>query len=55
MRSLLYIDTRDLTFTNEPDGVHKGVFDLMAITFGDNGVPIDQIGKTFTITLPDSE
>jgi VWFA-related protein len=55
MRSLLYIDTRDLTFTNEPDGAHKGVFDIMAITFGDNGIPIDQIGKTYTIRLPDDE
>jgi VWFA-related protein len=55
MRSLLYIDTRDLTFTNEPDGIHKGVFDIMAITFGDNGIPIDQVGKTYTIRLPDDE
>jgi hypothetical protein len=55
MRSFLQIDGRDLTFTAEPDGLRKAVFDLLAITFGDNGVPIDQIGKTYTIRLGDAE
>ena len=55
MRSFLQIDGRDLTFTREPDGLHQAVFDLLAITFGDNGVPIDQIGKTYTIRLGDAK
>lgn len=55
VRSILYIDPRDLTFTEEPDGKRKCVFDLMAITFGDNGVPIDQVGRTYTILLGDDE
>lgn len=55
MRSLLYIDPRDLTFSDEPDGFHKTVFDLLAITFGDNGVPVGQVGRTFTITIPNKE
>ena len=54
MRSLLHIDTRDLTFTDEPNGLHKCVFDVLAITFGDNGVPVDQNGRTFTLQLPDA-
>jgi VWFA-related protein len=53
MRSILHIDARDLTFTDEPNGWHKVVFDLLSITFGDNGVPVDQSGKTYTISLPD--
>lgn len=53
MRSILHIDARDLTFTDEPNGWHKVVFDLLAITFGDNGVPVDQSGKTYTISMPD--
>jgi len=53
MRSILHIDARDLTFTNEPDGFHKAVFDLLAITFGDNGASVDQpTGRTYTIKLP---
>ena len=53
MRSILHIDARDLTFTDEPNGGHKCVFNVLAITFGDNGVPVDQNGRTFTLTLPD--
>ncbi|HXI25310.1 MAG TPA: VWA domain-containing protein [Pyrinomonadaceae bacterium] len=53
MRSVLYIDARDLTFTDEPNNMHKSVFNVVAITFGDNGVPIDQAGRTYTIELPD--
>jgi VWFA-related protein len=49
MRSLLHIKGRDLTFTDEPDGWHKAVFDVLAITFGDNGMVVDQIGRTQTI------
>jgi VWFA-related protein len=53
MRSILHIDARDLTFTDEPNGWHKVVFDVLAITFGDNGVPVDQNGRTYSLTLPD--
>jgi len=54
MRSVLHIDARDLTFTEEPDKSHKCIFDVAAITFGDNGTIVDQpIGKTFTMRLPD--
>jgi VWFA-related protein len=53
MRSILHIDARDLTFTDEPNGWHKCVFDVLAITFGDNGVPVDQNGRTYTLKLPD--
>ncbi len=53
MRSILHIDARDLTFTDEPNAWHKCVFDVLAITFGDNGVPVDQNGRTYTLKLPD--
>src|SRR2546421_5447708 len=53
MRSVLYVDTRDLTFTEEANHIHKSTFDVLAITFGDNGVPLDQIGRTYVIQLPD--
>src|SRR6266576_69128 len=51
MRSMLHIDARDLTFTTEADGKHKCIFDVLAMTFGDNGVPVDQIGRTYTLQL----
>jgi VWFA-related protein len=54
MRSMLHIDARDLTFTDEANGTHKCVFDVLAMTFGDNGVPVDQSGRTYSLQLPDS-
>lgn len=55
IRSLLHIDANDLTFTKEADGSYKSVIDVAAITFGDNGVPIDQLGKTYQIRVSESE
>ena len=53
MRSVLHVDAHDLTFTEEPNKMHKCVFDVLSMTFGDNGVPIDQSGRTYTIQLPE--
>src|ERR1041384_1917281 len=53
MRSVLYVDTRDLTFTEEADHTHKSTFDVLSITFGANGVALDQIGRTYVMQLPD--
>jgi VWFA-related protein len=51
IRSFLHIKAQDLKFSDEPDGVKKAVFDVLAIGFGDNGAAIDQINKTYTITV----
>lgn len=51
VRSLLYVNAKDLKFTDEPDGKKKAVFDVLAISFGENGAAIDQIGKTYTINV----
>jgi VWFA-related protein len=53
VRSLLHINAQDLKFTDEPDGNKKAVFEILAITFGDNGAPIDQIAKSYTLTVRD--
>jgi VWFA-related protein len=55
MRSLLHIDANDLTFTKEADGLYKTMIDVVAITFGDNGVPIEQLGKTYQMRISESE
>jgi VWFA-related protein len=49
MRSMLHVKGRDLTFVAEPDGWYKAVFDILAITFGDNGMVVDQLGRTHTM------
>jgi VWFA-related protein len=51
VRSLLHIDAGDLTFTDQPDGFHKAEFDVLAVTFGDNGTVIDQVSKTYTLRV----
>jgi VWFA-related protein len=54
MRSVLHIDGHDLTFTDTPDKMHMCVFDVLAMTFGDNGTLVDQpTGRTYTLRFPD--
>ncbi len=49
MRSLLYIDPHDITFTDEPNGWKKLVLDVAAVTFGENGKVVDEFNRTHTI------
>lgn len=51
VRSLLHISAKDLTFTDEPDGSKKAVFDVIAVGFGNNGAPVDQVSKTYTMNI----
>ena len=51
MRSMVHVKASDLTFTEEAEGWHKAVFDVIAITFGDNGRVVDQMFRTQTIRL----
>jgi hypothetical protein len=51
MRSLLHINSNDLTFSDLPNGWHKTDFDVVAITFGDNGRIVDQVSKTYTMRI----
>ena len=51
LRSMIHINARDLTFTDEPDGWHKTVMDVFAVTFGDNGTVVDQVDRTQTIRV----
>ena len=55
IRSLLHVDAKDLKFTDEPDSSKKAVFDVVALTFGDNGLPIDSVSKTYTVRIPKDE
>ena len=53
VRSFLHINAKDLKFTDEADGSHKATFDILGVSFGDNGIAVDQIGKTYTIVAKD--
>ncbi|HKS10974.1 MAG TPA: VWA domain-containing protein [Pyrinomonadaceae bacterium] len=54
LRSFLHINASDLTFTKEPDGTHKAVFDLMSVTFGEDEKLVDQVADQHTINLTDA-
>jgi VWFA-related protein len=51
IRALVYIDAKDLKFTEIPDGKRKASFDLIAMTFGDNGIAVDKLSKNFTVEV----
>ncbi len=51
VRSLLHINAADLKFTDAPDGNKKASFDVFAVSFGDNGQPMDQLGKSYVISI----
>ncbi|MFN2493876.1 MAG: VWA domain-containing protein [Pyrinomonadaceae bacterium] len=51
MRSMLHVNARDLTFTEEADGWHQAIFDIAAVTFGDNGTLVDQLSRVHTIRV----
>jgi hypothetical protein len=51
LRSLFYIDAKDLVFVDEPDGGHVAKFDLGMILFGENGRPVDQQKREVKVHL----
>jgi len=54
LRSLLHFGSGELKFEKATDGMYESAFDLVAMSFGDNGVPFDQLKDTFNITLDEA-
>jgi VWFA-related protein len=52
--AMLFVDAKDLKFTDQPDGWHKAVIDVEAVTFGEDGQAVDSSGKTFTLQYKDA-
>lgn len=49
VHSFLHIDANDLTFKKLENGDYQASFDILAISYGDNGVPVDKnnaVGST---------
>ena len=49
--SLLHIDAKNLTFTEESNGQRKVAFEIAAFTFGDNGSVVDQSVRGYTVRM----
>lgn len=45
MRSFLHVDSSALTFTDEPDDWHQAQFDVVAVTFGEDGNIVDEVSR----------
>lgn len=55
LRSLLFIDARDLKFVDAPGGMKKTNFEILGISFGDNGTIVDQVATGYSMTVKASE
>jgi len=51
VRSYVHIPADQLKFTKLPYGQLTANFDIAAVSFGDNGMPVDHFSRTFTLTL----
>ena len=49
VRSFLHIDARSLKFSDIADGWKTATFDVAAVAFGNNGIPVDHVETTYTI------
>jgi VWFA-related protein len=49
--SLMHIDMSGVKFTDEADGRHKAVIDLIALTFGEQGNVVGEINRTETVRV----
>jgi VWFA-related protein len=52
VRALVYVDGRQITFTDEPNGMKKAVFDVVAVTFNEKNEAVDDFNKTHTVRFP---
>jgi VWFA-related protein len=55
LRSFVYLDPRDLTFTEEADGWRVATLDLRCVLFGDNGKVIEQKDVAGTLRFRGAE
>ena len=51
LRSFLFLNARDLVFTDLPDGTHEATFDLSSIIFGDYGKVISRQDENVKLRL----
>jgi VWFA-related protein len=49
VRALIHVDARGLRFTEEADGSRKAVIQVLAVTLGETGKPLDEVGEVETI------
>jgi VWFA-related protein len=53
IQALVHIDARDIQFSTV-DGNRTASFDLIAMTFGDNGTPVDELVRRYTVKVSEA-
>ena len=52
VRTVLYLDGEQISFVDEPNGIKKGVFDVVAVTLNEKNELVDEFNRTHTIRFP---
>lgn len=55
LRSFINVKPSDLQFVETSDGKKKASFDLIALAFDENGIPIARVGRSFSVTVKPDE
>jgi hypothetical protein len=55
LRPLISVGPGGVTFIEQADGKWKASFDLVAMTFGYNGIVVDELSKTFTVEINETD
>jgi len=55
LRSFIYVNARDLSFSDGPNGSHVAAFDVDSIMFGDNGRLVYQRSQTASLQLNEQQ
>ena len=48
----MHLDGEQLSFVDEPNGIKKGVFDVVAVTLNEKNEVVDEFNRTHTIRFP---
>lgn len=52
VRTIFHVQGRDITFSDEPNGDKKAVFDVVAVVLDEKGKLVDEINRTYPIRIP---
>lgn len=55
LTTLVYLDTKDLTFTKNPDGTYKSVLDTVGVTFDANGTAVNSTQRIYTFSTTEKQ
>jgi VWFA-related protein len=54
IRTLLHVDGNQISFIDEPNGLKKAVFDVVAVTLNEKNEVIEEFNRTHTIRFPEA-